>query len=361
MDEFTYATVCSGIEAPSMAWEPLGWKPVFFSEIEKFPCEVLSFRHPNVPNLGDMTKIKGEDYAGKVRFFCGGTPCQGFSQAGLRKGLDDPRSHLALVFLRLVDSIRPRWIIWENVAGALSANQRRDFGAFIGALGDIGYGYAWRVLDAQYFGLAQRRKRVFLVGHFGDWRPPAAVLFEHQSLSGHPAPDGKKEKTNSEVSGGGPSESGDIDDKYLIQRIAGTLGGSSQDGGFRTTDLDNTGAFVPVTFSAEMTATQFSLNHDLSPTLCTKHTVAMVMRNGDTTVDGVRRLTPLEWERLMGFPDGYTKIPRGKKPAEDCPDTPRYKALGNSIAVPVLSWIGNRVVAVEKILADGSESALEGS
>jgi DNA (cytosine-5)-methyltransferase 1 len=179
--------VCSGIEAATVAWHPLGWTPVAFSEVEAFPSAVLQHYHPSVPNLGDMTRFKEWPDA-TVDVLVGGTPCQSFSVAGLRKGLDDPRGNLALVYLALADRYRPKWVVWENVPGVLSADKGRAFGSFLGGLAGLGYGFAYRVLDAQYFGLAQRRKRVFVVGHLGDWRRAAAVLFERESLSGHPAP-----------------------------------------------------------------------------------------------------------------------------------------------------------------------------
>lgn len=185
-----FGSVCSGIEAASVAWGPLGWECAFVSEVAPFPNALLAHRFPDVPNLGDMTKIGDDDLArvGAIDVLVGGTPCQSFSVAGLRKGLADPRGNLALVFLGLVDRARPRWVVWENVPGVLSSNGGRDFGAFLGALAELGYGWAYRVLDAQYFGLAQRRKRVFVVGHLGDWRRAAAVLLERESLSGNPPP-----------------------------------------------------------------------------------------------------------------------------------------------------------------------------
>lgn len=182
-----YGSVCSGIEAATVAWHPLGWTPVFFSEIDAFPCAVLQHYFPDVPNRGDMTKFKDWPDA-TIDVLVGGTPCQSFSVAGLRKGLDDPRGNLMLTFGAIASRYRPQWVVWENVPGVLSSNEGRDFGSFLGMLGVIGYGFAYRVLDAQFFGLAQRRKRVFVVGCLGDWRRAAAVLFERHSLSGHPAP-----------------------------------------------------------------------------------------------------------------------------------------------------------------------------
>jgi DNA (cytosine-5)-methyltransferase 1 len=183
-----YLSVCSGIEAATVAWHPLGWEAVGFSEIEKFPSQVLAHHYPNVPNFGDMTKFKEWNLESNIDVFVGGTPCQSFSVAGLRKGLDDPRGNLMLTYLAIADKYRPRWLVWENVPGVLSSNGGKDFGTFLGGLGELGYGFAYRVLDAQYFGVAQRRRRVFVVGYLGDWRRAAAVLFERHSLSGDLAP-----------------------------------------------------------------------------------------------------------------------------------------------------------------------------
>ena len=177
-----YLSVCSGIEAATVAWGPLGWKPVAFSEVERFPCAVLAHHYPEVPNLGDMTKIDGRKYRGTVDLLVGGTPCQDFSVAGKRAGLSGERSGLALDFIRLAREITSRWILWENVPGCLSTNGGIDFGYFAQALAECGYHLAYRILDAQFFGVPQRRRRVFLVGHLGDWRPAAAVLFEPHSL-----------------------------------------------------------------------------------------------------------------------------------------------------------------------------------
>ena len=175
-----YGSVCSGIEAATMAWHGMGWEPSFFSEIDKFPRAVLEHHYPNVPLHGDFTTIQDGDYD-PINLLVGGTPCQSFSVAGLRKGLDDPRGNLMLGFGALAKRLRPTWLVWENVPGVLSANGGRDFGTFLGMLAELGYGFAYRVLDAQYFGVAQRRRRVFVVGHAGDWRAAAAVLFERES------------------------------------------------------------------------------------------------------------------------------------------------------------------------------------
>jgi DNA (cytosine-5)-methyltransferase 1 len=188
-----YGSVCSGIEAATVAWHPLGWEPAFFSEIEPAPRSVLAHHYPDVPCHGDFTTI-GADQYGSIDLLVGGTPCQSFSVAGLRGGLDDDRGNLALEFLRLAQRTRPKWLVWENVPGVLSSNGGRDFGSILGGLVECGYGFAYRVLDAQYFGVAQRRRRVFVVGCLGDTASAAAVLFERHSLQGHSAPRREKGK-----------------------------------------------------------------------------------------------------------------------------------------------------------------------
>lgn len=178
--------MCSGIEAATVAWDALGWEPAFFSEIEPFPCALLAHHYPDVPNFGDMTKFQEWPDA-DIDVLVGGTPCQAFSVAGLRRGLADPRGNLTLTFLAIAERYRPEWVVWENVPGVLS-DRTGAFGAFLGGLAELGYGWAYRVLDAQYFGLAQRRKRVFVVGSAGGWTRAAAVLFESASLRGDSAP-----------------------------------------------------------------------------------------------------------------------------------------------------------------------------
>jgi DNA (cytosine-5)-methyltransferase 1 len=291
----SYLSVCSGIEAASVAWGPLGFEPVAFAEIEAFPSAVLKHHYPTVPNWGDMSKFKDWPDA-NVDVLVGGTPCQSFSVAGLRKGLDDPRGNLALTYLAVLDRYRPEWMVWENVPGVLSSGGGRDFGSFLGGLAALGYGFAYRVLDAQYFGVPQRRQRVFVVGCARDWRRAAAVLFERESLSGHSA----------EVSPG------------LIRGRGKRLFGCFDTRGvnaFDRADLDN------LLFNYER--------------------------------GGVRRPTPLEVERSFGFPDNYTAIGYRGKPVKD---GQRYKALGNSMAVPVMSWIGRRIKEVDSLDVDsGSE------
>ena len=229
-----YLSVCSGIEAASVAWHPLGWTPVAFAEIEKFPSAVLAHRYPSVPNLGDMTKFKDWPDAA-IDVLVGGTPCQSFSVAGLRQGLADPRGNLCLTFLAIADKYRPEWLLWENVPGVLSSDGGRDFGAFLGGLGQLGYGWSYRVLDAQYvrvdgFGRAvpQRRRRVFVVGNLRDWRRSAAVLFERESLHGNTAP---RRETGQGTSGYAESSIGGYREDAAagtLKSSGGVLGGGSE-------------------------------------------------------------------------------------------------------------------------------------
>ena len=239
-----YGSVCSGIEAATVAWHPLGWKAAWLSEIEKFPSAVLQRHYPDIPNLGDMTKIhESEVFNGtNIDVLVGGTPCQSFSVAGLRKGMADPRGNLALVFLRIADLARPRWIVWENVPGVLSSNRGRDFGAFLGALGKLGYGWSYRILDAQFFGVPQRRRRVFVVGYLGDWRRAAAVLFEPDGLRRNPAPSGKARTGVAALTATGVGTCGADDNQAQAGHlIAHTLRGD----GFDASE-DGTGRGTPI-------------------------------------------------------------------------------------------------------------------
>lgn len=280
-----YGSVCSGIEAATVAWHPLGWEPAFFSEIEPFPRAILQHHYPETPLHGDFTTIEADQYE-PIDLLVGGTPCQSFSIAGLRGGLDDDRGNLALEFLRLAQRTRPKWLVWENVPGVLSSNGGRDFGAILGGMVECGYGFAYRVLDAQYFGVAQRRRRVFVVGCLGDWRSAAAVLFERKGLSGN--------------------------FKEIISQRQGS--------GWVFPCLTRRGPG------------------------CLREEEGFVIDE-----NRIRHLTPIECERLQGFPDNYTAIPWRNKTANQCPDGPRYNALGNSMAVPVMRWIGERIQKVHEL------------
>ena len=399
-----YGSVCSGVEAATSAWHPLGWEPQWFSEIEKFPSAALAHHYPNVPNLGDMTKFKEWPIDRSIDLLVGGTPCQSFSVAGLRKGLDDPRGNLMLTYLAIAAQYQPKWLVWENVPGVLSSQRGRDFGTFLGALGQLGYGFAYRVLDAQYFGVAQRRKRVFVVGYLGDWRRAAAVLFERESLSGNPAPSREAgQKVAPTVTTGAPfsrTGSESVETEAIVAQCLTTRTGSMYNPFMETlpigwseelnalTDLQPTiqrggaggrheGVMLPIAFGAQNSANQGdSVSTEVTPTMDKSKTPAVVfaqnqigeVREGDIAntlntnsnasgrntpmlrqASKVRRLTPTECERLQGFPDGYTQIPWRNKAAEDCPDGPRYKAMGNSMAVPVMRWIGERIEMVENL------------
>ncbi len=305
----TYGSVCSGIEAATQAWHPLGMRAAWFAEIEPFPSAVLAHHYPDVPNLGDMTKLAALVLAGKISapdVLVGGTPCQAFSVAGMREGLTDPRGALTIKYVELADAVdyvragqrKPASVIvWENVPGVLS-DKGNAFGCFLGALAgedcelqppgkkwqDAGCVYgpkraiAWRVLDAQYFGLAQRRRRVFVVASARDGFDPTAVLFE-------------REGTRRDSPPGWPA-------KLALHPTLTAQGGCS---------LDDREAYV------------------LEP-------------------EGARRTSVIEWERCQGFPDNYTLIPWRSKPASECPDGPRYKAIGNSKAITVVRWIGRRLL-----------------
>lgn len=503
MKPIRYLDVCAGISASTVAWQPLGWEAAAYSEIEAAPRAILAHHYPDTPLHGDFTTIRGDEY-GPVDLLVGGTPCQSFSIAGLRGGLADDRGNLALEFLRLAGRTRPRWVVWENVPGVFSAlshsapdpcppdidldagdgpgdgeeivvedsydaDESHAFACFLAGLHELGYGAAYRVLDAQYAGVPQRRRRVFVVGYLGDWRRAAAVLFERHSLSGHPAPRreaGKVVASSLTASTGGVSHKDGIDGRLaygggntsgpvpvataltahgrrldfevetFIAEQTGTLAaGGNTTGGNRypgmsadTADTmliahalrgegfdaseDGTGRgtpLVPVPFdttqitsptcrsnprvgdpchplaaSAHPPAIAFNSREDpcssedvfgaLGSTHPQAQAVAFDMRgrDGGSQFEGphdtanlraasggssrsyvagadVRRLTPRECERLQGFEDDYTLVPyRGRMMA----DGPRYKALGNSMAVPVMRWIGERIAAVEALSAE---------
>jgi DNA (cytosine-5)-methyltransferase 1 len=362
-----YASVCDGIGAAHVAWQPLGWECAWTSEIEPFPAAVVD-HHWKLKNLGDMTKLTEEmlNECGPVSLLCGGTPCQSFSVAGLRKGLEDPRGNLALRFTQLVGVIRPQWVVWENVPGVLSSGNGRDFGTFLGALAELGYGFAYRVLDAQWFGVAQRRRRVFVVAHAGDWRRAAAVLFERESLFGNPPTRGtERQRIAVSPSLRAQSNSSHRDDtQAFIPAISPAL--KARDCKGPSSDGDGDGAtLVPIVFKENMSTPSWAWEQ--SETLQAENHAAVAMCNSDTigtirsntrnnsspkteaamhVMHGmaVRRLTPRECERLQGFPDGYTDVTYRNKPAAD---GPRYRALGNSMAVPVMAWIGKRIAEVE--------------
>jgi len=204
-----YISLFSGVEAATLAWEPLGWEAVAFAEIEPFPSAVLAYRWPDVPNLGDVTKVDWSKYCGAVDLVVGGSPCQAFSVAGKREGLMDSRGLLMLEYVRAVAEIEPKWFLWENVPGVLSQDRGRAFGTLIREMDELGYGMAWRVLDAQFFGVAQRRRRVFLVGCAGGGGgAAAAVLFEPESVSGNTTSSREKRQALAADARSGPAGAG---------------------------------------------------------------------------------------------------------------------------------------------------------
>ena len=442
MDEpqMNYLSVCSGIEAATVAWHHMGWKPVGFSEIEKFPSQVLAHHYPQVTNFGDMTKYKEWKLDDSIGLLVGGTPCQSFSVAGLRKGLEDPRGNLALTYVGILDKFRPKWCIWENVPGVLSSGSGRDFGAFLGALAELGYGFAYRVLDAQNFGVAQRRRRVFVVGCLGSWESAAKVLFESESLRG----DIKKGKSKgkdiatyppdcvgtllardykglgsfdhdkmivepipihaqaTQFKGGGANRNNDgkgnglgigkpgdpmntlttnnihaiayewhnQDSRIKPIKIAATLNcnAGGREGHLVQTVYENHPSDSRVKEMGETCQTVTSTwgmgggnipfvqnltciggqhpNAAIGEEICPTLTNAMGAGGGHVPIIGnmaVRRLTEIECERLQGFPDNYTNI------KENCPSGARYKSLGNSMAVPVMRWIGERINNYERL------------
>ena len=531
-----YVSLFAGIEAASQAWHHMGWEPMAFADIDAFPSAVLAHHYPDVPNLGNVEGVDWSEYRGKAEVVVGGSPCQSFSVAGRRLGMDDPRGNLALEFIRAVAEIQPTWFVFENVPGLLSSDEGRDFGIFLGEVAKIGYGFAYRVLDSQFFGVPQRRRRVFVVGHIGgDWRSAASVLFERESLQGHSKesesqgkaitdyvrgsidePGGESgrrveiyrksrraqskqdhetwvedEVTNTlntfdlgdiratqliafeqnqrsevrETGVAGPikAEKGSNNQTFIAQQKVyenhgtdsrvtevdvsptitartGTGGnnlplvsetknwdGKDKTGTLTTRsmdqfmpDKDNFMAVVePPVHSFDSTfGANSNVFEDVSPTLkvgtnsgggsppaVSQKTIGFDWKNvsqtnfdeknsgAPVTAEGglavgqpvvsptltshnldsrspqsaeltaivgkvleaskhmaVRRLTPLECERLQGFPDNYTQIAWRNKAPEDCPDGPRYKALGNSMAVPVMRWIGEGIQMVDDLV-----------
>jgi len=348
-----YLSVCSGIEAATVAWHPLGWECVGVAEIDPFACSVLKHHYPSVRNYGNLNDYASWDIApGAVDVLVGGTPCQSFSLAGLRKGLADPRGNLALVYLGLVDRIRPRYLVWENVPGVLSSGGGRDFGAFLGALVELGYGFAYRVLDAQWVrvdshprAVPQRRKRVFVVGCAGaDWRRAAEILLEPEGVRGDPPTRRKAWEGAASRTGGGAAVGGEqVTNTDVSNPLTTQCGEATEDGTGRGSPLIASAAAGFAFKSSHYTRGKDGAPSDISPPL------ARETDRGDQDVlvvtqatMGVRRLTPRECERLQGFPDDYTLVLQKGKPAAD---GNRYKAIGNSMAVPVMRWIGSRISA----------------
>lgn len=442
-----YVSVFSGIEAASVAFYPLGWEPVAFSEVDEFPCAVLAHRFPHVPNLGDIRKVDWKPYRGKVDLVVGGSPCQSFSIAGKREGLQG-ESGLMFEFIRCIRETRPRWFLWENVPGALSSERGAAFGQLLSELADGGgYGLAWRVLDAQFFGVAQRRRRLFLVGRAGDgFREACQVLFEPDCVPGNSASSRAKRAELAAGAGRGAQSAGfgdpaatsesigyqpeqaqtlkagsnkastrrvlsvaanqrgevrlDGTDGQTMGAIPATRSGKQFQGVLTPWDVQSKRVYSPVACGPTLPSgtnegvniqpsvlcmasgqTNAEVGEDVGTTLSARQykdppitavtrcgcdgggkgaltsedvSLTLSTRNEQSLFDPqggpryvVRRLTPVECERLQGFPDNWTQVPYRGKPAGDCPDGPRYKAIGNSMAVPVMRWIGKRMQEVD--------------
>ena len=394
-----YASVCSGVEAASLAWEPLGWQPAWFAEIEPFPSAVLAHRWPNVSNHGDMTKLTAKILVGEIEapdVLVGGTPCQAFSVAGLRGSLEDERGNLTLVLVRILNAIdfirtrqgkQPCILVWENVPGVLNTKDNA-FGCLLGALAseDIPlqpagkkwtnagavFGHrrqiAWRTLNAEFFGVPQSRRRVFLVASARNICP-SEILFEQQSGEGDYVQSMEAKQNHS----GGAARNNGSHYQPILMRMRGF------------------GDYYPSPIASTIKARDYKDATDLiiihgrqDPCISNKAFALDCQHSGNTNVlfingniinkspnsggNGLgirensiaytltatdrhavamsrvlRRLTPVECERLQGMPDNHTRIPWRGKPAEACPDGPRYKAIGNSMAVPVMRWIGDRI------------------
>ena len=348
-----YLSVCSGIEAASKAWEPIGWEPVAFSEIEPFPAAVLKHHWPKVQNLGDMTKYEQWNIqSGTVDLLVGGTPCQSFSVAGLRQGLKDPRGNLMLTYLAIAERIKPRWLVWENVPGVLSSNGGKDFGSFLGALGELGYEWAYRVLDAQWFGVAQRRRRVFVVAHLGKGNLAAKVLFESESVC-RDTPPRRETRQGVAIDVEAGVGSGEGVGAFRMQAF-GEYADDGTASAMKARDYKDATDLVASPIVIDRAAFNQGQNAQYKPHIGHSETMDSLVAKGPHAVSvpadrmAVRRLTPRECERLQGFPDDHTLIPWRNKPADQCPDGPRYKALGNSMAVPCMAWIGKRIDAIER-------------
>ena len=415
-----YLSLFSGIEAATVAWKQLGWECIGVSEIDPFACEVLKYHYPKIPNLGDITKITKETlhdikqkYTNEPIIVVGGSPCQAFSVAGLRKGLEDPRGNLMLEYIRVVATIQPTYFIWENVPGALSSNNGRDFGTLLQTMAQLGYSLCWRVLDSKNFGVPQRRRRVFLVGHLGNEKRPFEILFEPKSMHRNNPKSKQKRQDNTPNT----TQSTTKYSEPIIVQNGQTKGITKIQNNISptlTSHIANSPTNSPLIATIESTQPNAIMNTKTkhSPTLTAamgdggghipmtiipfkhyrytnvpKHSGCLLADDGKYKLDHqwvtsnkiitekqyastlcardhkgiasdswghdsqqavvhntrVRRLTPIECERLQGFPDNYTQIPWKGKEAKDCPTSHRYRCLGNSMTTNVMLWIGKRI------------------
>ncbi len=392
----TAASLFSGVGAPELAMPD--WEWLWHAEIEKFPSAVMAERFPHSVNLGDVTADDFIERAldiGRPDVLVFGSPCQSYSVAGKRLGLDDPRGNLALVALRIIAAIKPRWFLFENVPGLLSSSSGSDFGIFLRTVEECGYSLCWSVLDAQYFGLAQRRKRVFAVASAGDWRGPAAILLEPESLCGdsptrHETGQSASSPIDASIASGGEvantlqTKTGRFQVEETFVPVVSNAEGSD---GFTLTranigkHVNNQTPLVANAFAHQGGGTQTTLGYQpesgTTPALSVGQTVAIAFSAKDHGSDawemsptlragghskshanggcmpavlttGVRRLMPVECERLQGMPDQHTAVTYRGKPAAD---GPRYKAIGNSMAVPVVRWILSRLEIVDGLIS----------
>lgn len=355
-----YLSLFSGIEAASVAWDGLGWEPMAFAEFEKFPSAVLAARFPGVPNLGDITAVDWAAWLadnGRPDVIVAGSPCQSFSVAGKRRSLEDARGNLALFTAELVRFLEPRVLLWENVPGVLNTKDNA-FGCLLGELVGAGEALrpsgkrwtnagvvsgperrlAWRVLDAQFFGVAQRRRRVFVVACPPDGPDPAAILLESEGVrrDSPPSREPREGAAGSTQAGAG----GGCDVAHAVM-ASGCANAEVTDGSFSPTltCLHDGPPIVMAPAFSRRPGQQIANRQDDTCYALTTGEPPRVLEGA------VRRLTPTECERIQGFPDGWTAIPWRGKTADECPDGPRYKTLGNSMAVPVMRWIGARIDA----------------
>lgn len=352
-----YLSVCSGIGTDAVAWKDLPWECAGFAEISPFPRAVLSYRFPETPLYGDFTVLTKEQI-GSIDLLVGGTPCQSFSISGLRKGLEDVRGNLALEFVRLADRLSPRFIVWENVPGVLSSNGGRDFGSFLGALAFLGYGICWRICDAQYWGVPQRRRRVFLVAvSGGDHALASKILFDSFAMPKYSRQSSATRKNIASILDASTASSDQCDTvktplAFDLVQITHPLNASRVEPGLPLPTLA-AASQMHVAYSVRSNQTGANgsnVNQDIMFTLDTTTPPPAVMYNdqhrgievGAVTPAQVvvRRITPKEAERMQGLPDNHTLIPWKSGLA---PDNLRYKAVGNGMAVPVLRWIGERI------------------
>ena len=367
-----YLSICSGIESAGVAWHPLGYTCLGLAEIDPFRSAVLQYHYPEVKNYEDFTKIKASDLSSTPDVLVGGTPCATFSIAGLRKGLDEDRGNLALEFIKLIERVQPTWVVWENVPGILSSNGGQDLGTFLGAMGELRYGFAYRVLNTEYVrtkrfprAIPQRRRRIFVIGHIrGDWKSPAKVLFDNQPVSENIKPSrGKSTGVTSNT--GASTERGNTEywrklgrdgqyvEDYKDKKVSSTL---TAGGRF---SMENSAVVVkdPIPTDSKYTVmdryNKMSrlYKEEVSPTLTAMtggNRQPIVFHESKHTNSFVRRLTPLECERLQGLPDNYTQIPYRGKSKEDCPVSKRYEACGRAMSVNVMEWLGTRIMQVER-------------